>query len=201
MPNKSRNNTFYIAVRPIFTAIFKLLYRPTIIGKEYIPTEGAYVLAGNHIHALDPILVDVCTKRVVRTLAKSELFDGAFGWFFRKANCISVDLDAKKNPEALKSAIDALNEGYLVNVSPEAARNLEDTLLPFKPGAVYMSKQTNVKVIPYAIYGEYKLFKKGLTIKFSEPVSYVENSVEEANDLLYKTITNLRKELKDEKTL
>ena len=65
---KENNVILYKILRPIFTVIFKLYYNPTIINKEYIPKDGSAVIAGNHKHALDPILVDVCTKRVVHTL-------------------------------------------------------------------------------------------------------------------------------------
>ena len=65
-----KNYYFYKICRTILFPIIKLLFSPQIINKEYIPKEGSYIIAGNHKHALDPILVDLCTKRVVFTLAK-----------------------------------------------------------------------------------------------------------------------------------
>ena len=83
---------------------------------------------------IDPILVDISTRRIVRTLAKKDLHDGAFGWLFRSAGTIPVDLHAKHNPAALQAAKKALSAGELVNVSPEAKRNYTDELLlPFLP--------------------------------------------------------------------
>ena len=80
---KKHKTVLYEFLRPIFTFLFKVYYNPKIINKEYIPKKGSCVIAGNHKHALDPILVDICTKRVVHTLAKKDLHDGKFGWFFR----------------------------------------------------------------------------------------------------------------------
>ena len=60
----------YRVMRTIFSPIFRILFRPRIIGAQNIPQDGAAVIAGNHKHALDPILIDISTKRVVRTLAK-----------------------------------------------------------------------------------------------------------------------------------
>ena len=68
--------------RFFFLPIFKLFYRPQIINSKYIPKSGSAIIAGNHKHALDPILVDVCTKRIVFTLAKKDLHAGKFGFFF-----------------------------------------------------------------------------------------------------------------------
>ncbi len=182
----------YNTLRPIFTFIFKLYYNPIIINNEYIPKKGKCVIAGNHKHALDPILVDVCTKRVVHTLAKKDLHDGKFGWFFRAIGTIPVDLHAKHNKESLNKAIDFLNDGCLINLSPEAKRNYtKEILLPFKFGAVVMAKRTNSKIVPYSITGDYKFRSKNLKIVFGKPLDISKLSVEEANELLYKKVKKL----------
>lgn len=182
----------YIIFRPIFTFIFKLYYNPIIINKEYIPKEGAAIIAGNHKHALDPILVDVCTKRVIHTLAKKDLHDGKFGWFFRAIGTIPVDLKAKHNKEALITAIEYLNKDSLINVSPEAKRNYtQEILLPFKVGAVVMAQRTNSKIVPYSITGDYKFRSKNLKITFGQPIDVSKLTVEEANELLFNTVKKL----------
>ena len=183
-----KKEILYRIFRPIFTAY----YNPTIINKEYIPKNGAAVIAGNHKHALDPILVDVCTKRVVHTLAKKDLHDGRFGWFFRAIGTIPVDLKAKHNKKSLTTAIDYLKEGSLINVSPEAKRNYtEEILLPFKVGAVVMAQRTNCKIIPYSITGDYKFRSKNLKITFGKPLDVSEMTVEEANELLFEKVKKL----------
>lgn len=189
---KKDNVIIYRILRPIFTVIFKLYYNPTIINKEYIPKDGSAVIAGNHKHALDPILVDICTKRVVHTLAKKDLHDGKFGWLFRAVGTIPVDLNAKHNKQALTSAIEYLNKGALINVSPEAKRNYtNEILLPFKVGAVVMSQRTNCNIIPYSITGDYKFRSKNLKITFGKPLDISKLTVEEANELLYEKVKEL----------
>ncbi len=189
---KKHKTVLYEFLRPIFTFLFKVYYNPKIINKEYIPKKGSCVIAGNHKHALDPILVDVCTKRVVHTLAKKDLHDGKFGWFFRTVGTIPVDLHAEHNKEALNSAIEFLNDGHIINLSPEAKRNYtEEILLPFKYGAVVMAKRTNSKIIPYSITGDYRFRSKNLKIVFGKPLDISKLSVEKANELLYKKVKNL----------
>ena len=189
---KKEKSTLYRIMRPGFTVLFKLYYHPTIIHKEYIPTEGRVVVAGNHKHALDPIFVDACTKRTVHTLAKKDLHDGRFGWFFRKIGTIPVDLHAEHNKEALASAIECLNADCMINLSPEAKRNYTDeVLLPFKYGAVVMAKKTESRIVPYSITGDYKFRSKNLKIVFGKPLDVSEFSVEEANRLLYQTIRKM----------
>ncbi len=200
---KKKNMVMYRSLRLIFKPLFSLLFRPEIIGREHIPAEGAAVIAGNHMHALDPIFVDICTKRVVCTLAKKALHDGAFGFLFRAAGTIPVDLHSAHNPDALHAAVDALRSGQLVNVSPEAKRNYTDELLlPFKYGAVSMSAKTGVPIIPYAISGDYKLFAKHrLTIRFSAPLYAKGEDLTDANAALYDRIAELLRRITDEEIL
>jgi 1-acyl-sn-glycerol-3-phosphate acyltransferase len=179
---KKSGPILYKLLRPVFTLIFHVIFHPTYINIGRIPKEGAVVLAGNHKHALDPIFVDTSTKRVVYTLAKKELHDGAFGWFFRGVGSIPVDLEAKKNHGALVAAIHHLNDGAAVNVSPEAARNYtKELLLPFKPGAVVMAMRSGCPIVPYSITGDYKFRSRNLTICFGRPISVEGLTVEEAN--------------------
>lgn len=189
---KKSKPLFYRILRPVFTAIFHFYFHPTYVNISRIPKTGAVVLAGNHKNALDPIFVDSCTKRVVHTLAKKDLHDGAFGWFFRAAGTIPVDLHADHNHDALEAAVDYLNAGDAINVSPEAKRNYtKEILLPFKPGAVVMAQRSHCPVVPYCIVGDYRFQSKNLTIVFGKPVSVEGLSVEEANDKLFKTIKEL----------
>lgn len=182
----------YRLMRTIMGPVFHWFYHPTIQNKEVLPKEGAVVIAGNHKHALDPILVDVCTNRVVHTLAKKDLHDGVFGWFFRAIGSIPVDLKAKENKEALRAAISYLEQGAAINVSPEAKRNYtKEILLPFKFGAVVMAKRTNTKIVPYAITGEYKFRSKDLKITFGEPMDLSGLSMEEANEALFERVKTL----------
>lgn len=194
---KSSNALIYRGLRIIFKPLFYILFRPVIVGRENIPKSGGAVIAGNHKHALDPIFVDICTKRIVCTLAKKELHDGKFGFLFRGAGTIPVDLHSAHNPAALEAAVIALKEGSLVNVSPEAKRNYTDQLLlPFKYGAAVMSHRTGVPVIPYAITGNYRPFGERVKITIGEPVFPDGREPREINRELYnKTAELLRKSM------
>lgn len=192
----------YRLLQPIFTFIFKIYYKPVIVNQEYIPISGSAVIAGNHKHALDPILVNVCTKRIVCTLAKKDLHDGPFGWFFRAIGTIPVDLKSDSNKSASNISVEKLKEGNLINLSPEAKRNYtKELLLPFKYGAVSMAKKTDSIIIPYSITGEYKLFSKNLKIVFGKPIDVSKLDIEKANEKLFNSIKKLLKENMDKEEL
>lgn len=192
----------YRFLQPIFTFIFKIYYKPIIVNKEYIPMAGSAIIAGNHKHALDPILVNVCTDRIVHTLAKKDLHDGPFGWFFSAIGTIPVDLKSTSNKSASNTAVEKLKEGKLINLSPEAKRNYtEELLLPFKYGAVSMAKKTNSIIIPYSITGDYKLFSKNLKIVFGKPIDVSKLEIEKANEKLFNSIKRLLKKNMDKEEL
>ena len=182
----------YRLFRPTISIVFKVVFNPTIENKELIPKEGAVILAGNHRHALDPILVDCSTKRTVHTLAKKELHDGAFGWFFKEVGTIPVDREKSKNKDALNTSVTFLKEGCIINLSPEGKRNrTQEILLPFKYGAVVMAKRTGTKIIPYSIVGDYKFRSKNLKITYDEPIDVSQLDVEDANEELYSKVRKL----------
>ncbi|MBQ6479406.1 MAG: 1-acyl-sn-glycerol-3-phosphate acyltransferase [Erysipelotrichaceae bacterium] len=188
-------NSIYQFFRIIFTPLFRFYYHPKIIGAERIPKDGSVILAGNHKHAFDPLLVDICTRRTVHALAKSELFEGLFGFFFYGIGAIPVYLDAPKNPDAYAKAKETLKNGEIINISPEAERNYtEKILLPFKTGAVRLAMETETRILPYCIVGEYRFRSKNLRIVFGDPMEIHETEVPAANEHLYRNIEKLLKE-------
>lgn len=189
---KTKNNKMigFRISKGILNVFFKLFFHPKIIGRENIPETGGVILAGNHRHIFDPCMPIISTKRPVHYMAKKELFSGIFGWFFKLVGCISVDR-GHDNTLAKNEAIKVLEEGKVLGIFPEGTRNkTNDILLPFKYGAVSMSKKTNAYIVPFAITGKYKLFNNDLTIKFGK--AFIASSdLDEANNLLSDRIKGL----------
>ena len=175
---------FYRIVRPILTFLFKVLYRPTIIGKEHIPKSGRIVIAGNHTNNFDCVLLIASTKRCVHFLAKDELYKGFKKYIFKYMGIIPVNR-RQKDGKSLKKAIDFLNKDMAIGIFPEGTFNRsENTILPFKIGAVKMAHDTNTKIVPFVIKGKYKLFKKSVKIVFFEPLEIKDSNLDVENQRL-----------------
>lgn len=183
----------YRIIKFFLKPIFKILYRPTILNTGNIPNSNAFIFAGNHKNAFDPLLIAMATERNVRFFAKKELFEGKSRLFFKALNAIPVDR-TKKNEKATETAIEILNNGEIISLFPEGTRNkTNELLLPFKFGAVSMAKKTKCPIVPFAITGQYRIFRKGIKIEFGTPF-YIENmELPQANDYLMKTVENLIK--------
>lgn len=189
MKNKDRM-IFYRILRPVLGPIFKLYYRPKIIGKENIPTVGSIIIVANHKHLYDQCLAIISTKRPIHYMAKREYFDGKMAWFFKMAGCISVDR-SKKDEYATKQALEILNQGFALGLFPEGTRNkTKEFLLPFKYGAVSMAKKTGAWIVPFGIIGDYKFRSKNLVARFGKPYK-VEGELEIENKKLEEVIRTL----------
>ena len=188
---EKEKNFMYRLLKPIYTVLLKILFRPQIIGKENIPKDGALIFAGNHKHAVDPTMVMMSTNRVVHYMAKEELFKGIHGWLFNKIGLIKVHR-GKSNPQAVIEAEKILKNGGTVGIFPEGTRNRNnEELLRFRHGAVAIAKKTNTLILPFAIKDKYKLFRKGVILKFGKPIDVSKMDLEEANEYLRNEVLNL----------
>lgn len=186
---KETHKKAYAFFKGVLGIVFKIYYRPKIVNKEYIPEEGPIIVCCNHIHLFDQCLPIMSTKRMLHYMAKKEYFDGKFAWFFKAAGCISVDRSIHDH-EATRGALDVLNNGWALGIFPEGTRNrTNETLLPFKHGAVSMAKKTGATIVPCAITGKYKFWKNNLTLTFLKPFKINEDDdVHEKNDELREMI-------------
>lgn len=188
----------YRVLRPIAVFLLKLLYQIKVVNKENIPKTGAFILVGNHQHNYDFISLLCGTKRVVHFLAKKELLD-KHGWLFSKLGIIPVDRKVK-NKEAIDEAVKLLNNGEVIGIFPEGTFNkTEYIVMPFKYGAVRIASVANVAIVPFAITGGYKLFRRKLKITYGKPY-YVKDKKDltKENIKLMNKVINLMRE-KDER--
>ena len=180
---------FYKITRPILS-IFIKLYRPTIIGKEFIPKEGRVILAGNHTSYLDPLLVAYGTKRCVHYFAKDSLYKGIKKPIFKGLGIIPVNRKIK-DKNSLYKGIDVLNNDLVVGIFPEGTINkTDDIVMNFKFGAVKMAYETNSKIVPFYITHKYKFLKKSVKIEYGKPYN-VSSDLKKENDILMKKVKTM----------
>lgn len=194
MKNKYKTPILYKITRPIIKGIMKLFFGFKIIGKEYIPTSGRVVLAGNHTNNLDCWLLMSCTKRCIHFLAKKELLEGPKKIVFANMGIIPVDRKIH-DKNSLIEAENHLNKENVIGIFPEGTfRGKKGTLLPFKIGAVKMAYDTNTSIVPFSIIGEYKFFRRNLKIKFSKPIKIKNSDLDKENDKLRNKIISMIEE-------
>ena len=184
-------NVIYNLIKPIYTILLKIIFRPKVIGKENIPQSGPLIFAGNHKHAVDPTMVMMSTDRIVHYMAKEELFKGLHGILFRKIGLIKIHR-GKSNPQAVIEAEKILKDGGTVGIFPEGTRNKgKEELLKFRYGAIRIAQKTNSPILPFAIRNKYKIFRKSVIIEFGKPIEVNNMEIEEANEYLRNEVLKL----------
>ncbi len=177
----------YRVLRPITVFLLKVFYGIKVVNKNNIPKEGPVILVGNHKHNYDFISLISGTKRTVHFLGKKELID-KHGWLFKRLPVIPVDRSSK-NKEAVEEACKLVSNNEVVGIFPEGTFNkTEYVIMPFKYGAVKIASNTNASIVPFAITGEYKIFKRNLKIVYGKP--YI---IEDKRDLTKENIKLMNK--------
>ena len=169
-----------------------LSFHPTIYGKENIPEEGAVIIASNHRNRADPGFACMSTRRVVHFLAKKELHDGKFAWFFRMAGTIPVDRGVH-GTGVMETAEQLLQHGEIIGIYPEGTRNkTDDPVQPLKYGAVRLAQKTGAPIVPLAISGIGKPFRSRVKVCFGKPYHVSEDAdLTRENEKLREKLTSL----------
>ncbi len=147
-----------------------------IEGEEHVPAEGAAIITPNHKSFFDSFFLAAATKRPLRFMGKSELFEGRKGKLLVRLGAFPV-LRGQSDAEALETARIILEQGELLSLFPEGTRVSDpDELGAPKRGAVRLALETGAPLIPAAITGTEKLFAgplprpRTVRVAFGEPV-------------------------------
>ncbi len=145
----------YWVVKAVLTPILRFLFRVRVEGAEHVPSEGAAILASNHVSFCDSIFLPMVLKRRITFVAKAEYFeDPKTAWFFRAVGQIPIQRSGGSASErALASAREVLNGGQLFGIYPEGTRSPDGRLYRGKTGVARLALQTNTPILPVAMIG------------------------------------------------
>ena len=137
-----------------------VVYRFKVTGDEHIPTQGAAILACNHVSFVDAVLLMAASPRPIYFIMDHRIFQvPVLGWVFRLAKAIPIAPRAE-DLVAYEAAFDAaakvLKEGDLLAIFPEGGITKDGTLQEFKGGIMKILERTSqqglsVPVIPMAL--------------------------------------------------
>lgn len=185
----------YRICRTIARALCWIAFRLEARGIENIPREGAVVLASNHKSVIDPVTLGTWVPRKVHYMAKAELFKvPLLGPLIRSLGAFPVKRGGVSK-EAIRTAITLLGEGKVMGIFPEGTRN--ESVGMGKRGAVAMAIRAKAQVVPVALVGNYRPFRKMYAV-YGAPIDmapYAEQgtneSMEEATELIMSRIREM----------
>ena len=176
-PKESRLYNFF---RPLAKGFVSLAFCVKSFGEENIPKEGAFILAANHIGALDPVMIISRCPRTLHFMAKDELFKNRlFAFFLRKMNVFPVRRQTS-DKRALEFAKHIISSDWVLGIFPEGARIKDAIPKKAKNGVSYLAARTKADVLPVSIYKtpQEKKLRPKITIRFGKLIKNSELSLD-----------------------
>ena len=173
----------------------RLISRLDIEGDEFVPRNGAVIVAANHLSVMDGVVLPLAVGRPVTFLGKAEYFEmpGIKGKvvasFMERIGTIPVDrAGGRAAVLSLEAAQQALRDQRAFAIHPEGTRSPDGRLYRGKTGAARLALSTGSPVLPCGIIGTDQLHPVGnrlprpakVVVKFGPliyPASYAEGSM------------------------
>ncbi len=141
-----------VLMPPVRFVIF-LLARVDIVGRENVPTRGAYVLVANHQSWKDPPIVSLAISTPIRWMAKIEVFDyPLIGFLLRGIGNFAIRR-GESDRRSIALALQVLANGLPLGVFPEGHRSEAKTLLRGRPGISLLADRSDALIVPCGIVG------------------------------------------------
>lgn len=141
-------------IRPLCNLLCKTKYNIEFRGQENLDRKGGFIIAANHISALDPMFIAMASERLFHYIAKEELFENPL-----MAKAI-VHLNAFPirrgigDMKAVNYGIELVRRGEVLCIFPEGTRSPDGTPKTAKSGVGYIARATRADVVPVAIFKE-----------------------------------------------
>ncbi len=151
----------YAVVRGLIWSVAKLLGRVTVIGKEKIPHDGAFILAPVHRSNVDFALTSLVTNRPMRYMGKDSIWRSKpLGRFVSMLGAFPVHRGSADR-DALKACTDIVNGGSPLVMFPEGTRQSGPVVQDLFDGTAYVAAKADVPIIPMGIGGSEAMMPKG----------------------------------------
>ncbi|SDL65929.1 lysophospholipid acyltransferase family protein [Sediminibacillus halophilus] len=171
--------SLYTFAKNVVAAILYPVYRIKVVGTENVPDNGPVIICSNHISNFDPPVVGITAPRDIYFMAKEELFNNTFlRGLLTRLHAFPIKR-GMKDRNALRQALNILEEGNTLGLFPEGTRNKTGEVGKGLAGAGFFALRSQAYIVPCAIIGPYKPFKQ-LKVVYGKPIEmeqYRENKV------------------------
>ena len=192
----------YRLLKSFLIPLLMLLFRPKVTGLRNVPTNGAVIIASNHLSFSDSIFMPLVVPRNVTFLAKSEYFTSpGLAGFIKKLTFIAlgqVPIDragGKRSEAAILTGLRLLKEGHCIGIYPEGTRSPDGRLYKGRTGIARLAIESGAPIIPVAMFNTAEIQPTGQVVPkvrrvemvFGEPI-YLDG--DSTDQVLLRTLTN-----------
>ncbi|HET9911354.1 MAG TPA: lysophospholipid acyltransferase family protein [Anaerolineales bacterium] len=139
--------------KALFRAIFRVMGRVTVIGKDNIPYGKPYVVAINHVSIFDPPFAGAFWPEELEMMGASDVFEKPGQGQILKLYGVIPVYRGDYDRSLLTKVIWMINSSRPMLIAPEGTRSHAPGMQRAKPGIAYIIEKTRVPVLPVAIVG------------------------------------------------
>jgi 1-acyl-sn-glycerol-3-phosphate acyltransferase len=175
----------YRLARWLVGLVFRVVWRPVVVGRGNVPASGPVIIASNHLSFIDSVVIPLVVPRRVRFLAKAEYFEGrglrglAMREFFRLVDAVPIHRTGNRDAvAALEAGLAVLRDGSAFGLYPEGTRSRDGRLYRGRTGVGWLALASGAPVVPVTLIGTDRIQPIGarlprvqrITVVISEPV-------------------------------
>jgi 1-acyl-sn-glycerol-3-phosphate acyltransferase len=135
-----------------YRPLARTLYRMEIAGADRIPSAGPCILVANHESIVDPFVLSLATPRIVRYMAKAELWENGFARAVMEGFAAFPIYRGSGEGFAMSRAGRLLAQGEVLGIFPQGTC-IPYRHRPFLRGAARLALATGTPVVPVALVG------------------------------------------------
>jgi 1-acyl-sn-glycerol-3-phosphate acyltransferase len=148
----TRRSRLYRAIQWVLRVLLFLLADFKVIGQEYIPTSGPFLVTTNHVSMVDLAVAMVSIPYRVAAFAAEKHRERVAGRILEQFDVIWVRRGTADRT-ALRYALRILEQGSILGVAPEGTRSATKQLIRGKPGAAFLALRSNALILPMGLVG------------------------------------------------
>lgn len=169
----------WITCTLVYGLFYRIVFGLRVEGRENVPKKGMFIVASNHVSAIDPFLVIHAIQKNAAYMAKKELFEKPIGRFFLDLlGAFSVNRE-KLSVSTIKTVIALKQTNWCLGIFPQGTRERNDDMSNINKGFASFAKTLKCPILPIAICGvskdNRKPFRSHMLIKIGKPIAYNDN--------------------------
>jgi 1-acyl-sn-glycerol-3-phosphate acyltransferase len=162
---------YYLFKTSIIVPTFYGYFGGRVYGRENVPNKYPLVVVSNHSSYFDPPILGSSVGRPVAFMAKEELFEVPL---LKEGIRLYGAYPVKRGSGdrgAIRSALNALKEGWLVGIFLQGSRTPDGKIDDPKLGAAMIAAKAQVPLLPVSLWGTEKILQKGSSFPRPVPVT------------------------------
>jgi 1-acyl-sn-glycerol-3-phosphate acyltransferase len=149
------SDAFYSTVWYLACHVFWLSSRPIVIGREHTRRKGGFIIACTHQSPYDvPLLIRHTVRRLDFVTTTEAFRKPLVRWFYKSMNAFPLDR-SRRDPSAVRTALDRLRRGRVVAIFPEGRlRRGADSVIHTRKlheGVARIARLAGVTIVPCVI--------------------------------------------------